>query len=81
LANDQESLKKLELSCSQATRDYEDSSKSRAEEMEALKKAEKVLAEKTGATIKSVPWQGGRGGRGGFLWGMCSIMVGALNVA
>jgi hypothetical protein len=42
LANDQESLKKLELSCSQATRDYEDSSKSRAEEMEALKKAEKV---------------------------------------
>lgn len=53
LANDQESLKKLELSCSQATRDYEDSSKSRAEEMEALKKAEKVLAEKTGATIKS----------------------------
>lgn len=62
LANDQESLRKLELSCSQATRDYEDSSKSRAEEMEALKKAEKVLAEKTGATIKSVPWQGGRGG-------------------
>lgn len=53
LANDQESLKKLELSCSQATRDYEDSSKSRAEEMEALKKAEKVLAEKTGATVQS----------------------------
>lgn len=57
MANDQESLKKLELSCSQATRDYEDSSKSRAEEMDALKKAEKVLAEKTGATIQSVPWQ------------------------
>ena len=39
LANDQESLKKLEQSCHQAARDYEESSKSRAEEMEALKKA------------------------------------------
>lgn len=51
LTNDEKSLQKLEQSCQQATRDYEDSSKTRAEEMEALKKAEKVLAEKTGATI------------------------------
>ena len=56
LANDQESLKKLEQSCKEATRDYEESSKHRSEEMEALKKAEKVLAEKTGAIIKSAPW-------------------------
>ena len=32
-------MKKLEQSCHQAARDYEESSKSRAEEMEALKKA------------------------------------------
>eukprot|EP00438_Fugacium_kawagutii_P033898 Skav220987 [mRNA] locus=scaffold1541:179018:194613:+ [translate_table: standard] len=53
LTNDEKSLQKLEQSCQQATRDYEDSSKTRAEEMEALKKAEKVLAEKTGATIQT----------------------------
>jgi len=54
LSNDQESLQKLEQSCKQAAHDYEESSKTRAEEMEALKQAEKVLAEKTGAAIQSV---------------------------
>jgi len=54
LANDKASLQKLEASCSQATADFEESKASRAEELEALKKAEEVLAEKTGNAQASV---------------------------
>jgi len=54
LANDKTSLQQLEASCSQATADFEESKASRAEEMEALKKAEDVLAEKTGNAQASV---------------------------
>lgn len=54
LANDKASLQKLKASCSQATADFEESKASRAEELEALKKAEEVLAEKTGNAQASV---------------------------
>ena len=54
LANDKASLQQLEASCSQAVDDYEEAVKSRSEELEALKKAEEVLKEKTGAAEAGV---------------------------
>eukprot|EP00437_Effrenium_voratum_P069658 CAMPEP_0181486298 /NCGR_PEP_ID=MMETSP1110-20121109/47062_1 /TAXON_ID=174948 /ORGANISM="Symbiodinium sp., Strain CCMP421" /LENGTH=667 /DNA_ID=CAMNT_0023612431 /DNA_START=56 /DNA_END=2055 /DNA_ORIENTATION=+ len=54
LANDKTSLQQLEASCSQAAEDFEESAKGRAEELEALKKAEEVLKEKTGGAEAGV---------------------------
>lgn len=54
LANDKTSLQQLEASCSQADEDYEEATKSRQEELEALKKAEEVLKEKTGGAQANV---------------------------
>lgn len=54
LANDKTSLQQLEASCSQADDDYQEATKSRSEELEALKKAQEVLQEKTGAAQAGV---------------------------
>lgn len=54
LANDKTSLQQLEASCSQADDDYQEATKSRSEEPEALKKAQEVLQEKTGAAQAGV---------------------------
>mmetsp|Transcript_3979 Transcript_3979/g.6567 ORF Transcript_3979/g.6567 Transcript_3979/m.6567 type:complete len:669 (+) Transcript_3979:60-2066(+) len=54
LANDKTSLQQLEASCSQADDDYQEATKSRSEELEALKKAQEVLKEKTGAAQAGV---------------------------
>ncbi|CAJ1450447.1 unnamed protein product, partial [Effrenium voratum] len=54
LANDKTSLQQLEASCSQAAEDFQESAKGRAEELEALKKAEEVLKEKTGGAEAGV---------------------------